>query len=205
MSLKIKRGQYARKLDPNESAMDNLWRLAYTACRIILKMKNLTLYTDEYTELLDDLAYLTVRQFMEHRIGQKKYSRQHTFFQNVYACAYSSTGSYLKRYLARLKIKIAAIDIDSAAPDDGEGRDSKRTLGETLDEASMAPLRNYKASYNHGIDKKKNPDECLSRWGWEKAVREEYDFYCVQCEGMGVTPVSFDRYILVNGYIEPLV
>lgn len=100
------------KIDPNKTAMENVYDAANTACRYILSKSKVQLKSnDERKELLDLCIYKGVEMFLDHYIhGEKKFNRSFTFFQNVYGACYSCSSHMVDFYLTSIKRRLSTTD-----------------------------------------------------------------------------------------------
>lgn len=100
------------KIDPNKTAMENLYDAANTACRYMLSRSKVQLKSnDERKELLDLCIYKGAEQFLDHYIhGEKKYNRAFTFFENVYGACRSCFGHSVDYYLREIRRRISTTD-----------------------------------------------------------------------------------------------
>lgn len=100
------------KINPEMTAMENLYDAANTACRYMLSRSKVQLKSnEERKELLDLCIYKGAEQFLEHYIhGEKKYNRAFTFFENVYGACRSCFGHVIDYYLREIRRRISTTD-----------------------------------------------------------------------------------------------
>lgn len=112
------------KLDPNKSAIDNLWDCARVAAKVLLRKYHIrSIIDDKYIDLYDELVMQTVVNFMYLKIRQHDYDRRFDFFSNVYSAAWSC--QVLKKHFEAEKLS------DNVVPltlEDSEGGSLEATL-----------------------------------------------------------------------------
>lgn len=100
------------KLDPNESATENLWRCCCQVCSLILmkRMKRMQILRDEVDEIMSDFVITTYQAFIRTKVMSHTYNRNFTFFQNVYSAAWSVNTRVFTRHFNNVKDRINSID-----------------------------------------------------------------------------------------------
>lgn len=93
-------------LNPNETAMENLFRASDWAVRVWLKRKKLRLFREEWDELRNTQIYWTVRYFLR-RLREGRYDRSQPFFMNVLSCARSCQTATITPFIEQVKHKIS--------------------------------------------------------------------------------------------------
>lgn len=98
-------------LDPNETAMENLFRAADYAVRYILSRKRIKLKSDEeWEELHNRCVYKGVSIFMSRYIGNHKYDRAFSFYQNVYSAVWSCVTLVVTSFFDEIKDRLNSTD-----------------------------------------------------------------------------------------------
>jgi hypothetical protein len=100
------------KIDPNKTAMENVYDAANTACRYILSRSKVQLKSnEERRELLDLCIYKGVEIFLQHYIhGEKKYNKKYTLFENIFSACWSCTSYVIDYYLKEIRRRISTTD-----------------------------------------------------------------------------------------------
>lgn len=100
------------KIDPNKTAMENVYDAANTACRYILSRSKVQLKSnDERRELLDLCIYKGVEIFLQHYIhGEKKYDHSFSLFQNIFGACWSCSSRMVDFYLTSIKRRLSTTD-----------------------------------------------------------------------------------------------
>ena len=95
-------------LDPNLSAMENLWNGCQKACYVILAKKRLRLTSEEREELMVAFTASAVASFMANKIRNHGYSHDVDFYANCYSCALSVSGNHrvVDKYLNDIKKRL---------------------------------------------------------------------------------------------------
>ena len=100
------------KLDPNLTAMENLWEAAKAATSVLFLRSRITNKGEEIKDMYDQVVAEGVEQFMMFKIGQHKYNRNFDFFSNVYSSCWSAYSKVTKRYIADVREKIITDSAD---------------------------------------------------------------------------------------------
>lgn len=148
-------------LDPNETAMENLWRAATYASKYILQHKRLRLSKDKWNELLEILTINTVYFFIKHKVKLHKYCHKVDFFCNVFsACrSVSGTKACIDRYLNTIKRRIT--DVSTSVTND-----YSEELEASLVDTGVHPLwhRIYsRIHYESVIKRNETAEDALNR------------------------------------------
>lgn len=176
------------KLDPSQSATENLWRCCCQACSLILmkRMKRLQILRDEVNEIMSDFVTATYQAFMKNKIMNHGYDRNYTFFQNCFSAAWSVNARVFTKHFDRVKTRINSID---------------RILAITgADEITVRPMPRYVSN----AERKKSAKDDLQRWrhpsqhknavrareqDWEDSLAEVRE----ELFGPGYTPTPIRR------------
>ena len=105
------------KLDPNETAQENLWRCATAATAYIFAKSKLTNTGVEYREMFDRVVMDGVAQFLEFKIKQHKYNRDYDFWHNVHSSCWSAYSNVLRLYINGVRHKIVTDSADDCIGD----------------------------------------------------------------------------------------
>ena len=153
------------QLDPNETAMENLWRAADYATRYNLSRKRLRITDEEWKELQCRLALATVLYFLD-RLRRGKYDRSVPFFVNVLGCCRASSYTVTK-FLGEIREKLNLTSTDMEVGNS----DTPGTLGDFMPDTGIHPLFHRVAStarYAKEIKARESPEEALNRlWAEE--------------------------------------
>lgn len=90
-------------LDPNETAMENLWRASRVAVLYILSHMKIQNKYEERDELIDNCILRGVNYFLRDKIRGHAYNRDFSFFENVYGSCWSAVGNELGTYITKRK------------------------------------------------------------------------------------------------------
>lgn len=122
------------RLDPTETAMENLWRASRVAVLYILSHMRVQNKFEERDEIIDNCILRGVTYFLRDKIGCHTYNRDFSFFENVYSSCWSAIGNELRTYIPK-KRKLLMLDSMS----EGIGG-SDFTLEYTLMDTGVHPL-----------------------------------------------------------------
>lgn len=151
------------KIDPKETAMENLFRAADYAAKYNLSKKRLRITNEEWAELHRRLVLSTVIYFMS-RLRRGLYDRSVPFFVNVLGAARASSYT-VKKYLKEIREKLNMTSTDTPAGDE------MGTYGDFLPDTGTHPLFHRVAStakYSKEIKSKEKPEDALNRlWAEE--------------------------------------
>lgn len=152
------------KLDPKETAMENLFRAADYAARYQLSRKRLRITKEEWAELHRRLVLASVVYFLS-RLRRGKYDHSVDFFMNVLGCSRAKASYTVKKYLNEIREKLNMTSTDTP-----EG-DEMGTFGDFLPDTGTHPLFHRVAStakYAKEIKSKETPESALNRlWAEE--------------------------------------
>lgn len=183
------------KLDPNETAMENLWRAARMATAVICRAhKFWNLWGEYHDEAFDRVLLATVEAFLRLKIRGGGYRRvakdgkKLTFFDNVLSACYGCSSNIINQYMQELKERNSLDDIEP--------------MKFCLSHADKLPLyrsltesRTKLGVYNKGITELSYPGQRADR------ARELYDEYLEECRMMGLENIlAFDRWLCRMGY-----
>jgi hypothetical protein len=106
------------RLDPNETALENLWRAAKVATVTLLRKYHIRSFIDDkYIDLFDELTMQTVVSFMYLKIRNKGYDRRFSFYENVYSCCWGC--SVVKKYIKSEEERKTMISLSHESDDGG--------------------------------------------------------------------------------------
>lgn len=166
------------KLNPNETAAENLWRACSLAAVVILKKKPIYRALDGETkqEIRDNIMVKTYENFIYHKVMLHKYTKVAKngkpldFFDNVLSCCWSI--SYIE--INRLCREMTRRSHTATSSSVGE-------FDSMMNSVSMP-----KYISRHELRQRKN------------ALAEEYNDYLDDCEEFGITPISLDEWMERN-------
>lgn len=184
------------QLDPNETAMENLWRAARMATAVIARSHNFWHLWGEYKdEAFERLVLASVEAFMRLKIrggGYCRYtkdgSKKLTFFDNMLSACYGCSSHIINQYMQELKERNSLDDIEP--------------MKFCLSYADKLPLYRSRTEsqsklgvYNKGITELSLPRQRADR------ARELYDEYLEECKMMGISNIlDFDHWLCRMGY-----
>ena len=170
------------RLNPNESAMENLFSAASFAAkgfRYKYSKAGVVLTGEEWSEVLDTIVLVSVRLFL-NKLKNKEYAHEYTFYQNVHSCVLSEFHHQLNLYinnvvknkmnsLDRLDTETAQFLVDNYSVPMYNSTDDDRKI-------AMGNLKSWLSKCEHMLHLK-------SEW--------EYDYfmYVESCEETGI-PVN---------------
>lgn len=106
------------RLDPNETALENLWRAAKVATVTLLRKFHIRSFIDDkYIDLFDELTMQTVVSFMYLKIRNKGYDRRFSFYENVYSCCWGC--DVVKKYIKSEEERKTMISLSHESDDGG--------------------------------------------------------------------------------------
>ena len=101
------------KINPNMTAMENLYDACRVATSVVLSSHHITIYKhEEFEELFEDLLLAGMSHFMRIKIGQSTYNRKYTFFENCYSSVWACLSGTLFKWTHRIDRKIRTSSID---------------------------------------------------------------------------------------------
>lgn len=184
------------RLNPNESARDNLWRCMDRCFHLLAARYKVHLPQEEFDDLKQTIMLRAVDNFMRLKIGEHRYNRKVDFFANCYSSTWAVFTYQLNEFYENKKRLMEAINLDDTIE---ESDGSSRKYSEVIPSEALSALGTYSKKYNH--HKSKNPNEVKGRGIlYERAVDAAYEDYEAECIELGVTPVDFGRFREVNGY-----
>ena len=152
------------KIDPKETAMENLFRAADYAARYQLSRKRLRITKEEWAELHRRLVLASVVYFLS-RLRRGKYDHRVDFFMNVLGCSRAKASYTVKLFLDEIREKLNMTSTDLPAGDE------MGTFGDFLPDKGIHPLFHRVAShalYVKEIKAKEKPEDALNRlWAEE--------------------------------------
>lgn len=171
------------KLNPSESAAENLWRACTIATQVILKKKPIYRSLDQETlrELRENIELRTYENFIYHKVMLHKYTRvaangkKLDFFDNVLSSCWS--------------VSSRQVDLLCKEMTRRSNTAKSSTLGENFNYvANAAAMPRYLATFNRSNERvrKRNP------------LEEEYAYYLDDCAEFGITPISIDEWMARN-------
>lgn len=184
------------KLDPNKTAMENLFDCASMAVCVVCGMGhnwyNLNReYRDELFEIIRDA---TCRHFIEYKVRRHTYTytskdgKPLNFADNVISSCYSVSGNLVDPYMKRLTRFNNTVDIEPLKFCLGYENRLPNYISET------EAIVRYKKAYRP-YSKLKRPCDRARR------LREAYEDYTLEAGEMGLSTVlSFDKWLGRNGY-----
>lgn len=124
-------------LDPNLSAMENLWNGCQKACYVILAKKRLRLTSEERDDLMATFTAEAVASFMTNKIRNHGYCHDVDFYANCYSCALSVSGSnrVIDKYLKDIKKRLNTTSTSMQV-----GLDEDSTVESLLEDTGRHPL-----------------------------------------------------------------
>ena len=102
------------KIDPNMTAMENLYDACRVATSVVISRHSITVYNhEEFEELFEDLLLAGMSHFMRIKIGESTYNRKYTFFENVYSSVWACLSGTLYKWSHRIDRKIRTSSINN--------------------------------------------------------------------------------------------
>lgn len=190
-------------LNPNETAMQNLWRAATLATYIMLFTKRYGLPRfnhEEINELIEEMTlYVVINVLRKIRGGSSNiapYSKKHTFFQNVQSVAWSCRTLLVNRKFEEIKKRIESVDINGV-------NENGTLVADMVPESALNPIITHERPYNGYIHRHIKPyKELATVYLKNRRALQEYEDYCAQCKETFVTPVSEAVFRKRNGFID---
>ena len=105
-------------IDPEKSAMENLWEACSVAASDILRRLHLQNYQEERREIYEEMVLRGIESFLLNKVHFRKYDRRWSFLQNAYGSVWSTSHTVLYRYIRDKKRSITALSTD-LVDDDG--------------------------------------------------------------------------------------
>lgn len=124
-------------LDPNLSAMENLWNACQKACHVILAKKRLRLTSEEREELVVAFTSEAVASFMANKIRNHGYCHDVDFYANAYSSALSVSGNHrvVDKYLNDIKKRLNTTSTSLQV-----GINEEATVEDMLEDTGRHPL-----------------------------------------------------------------
>lgn len=181
------------QLDPNKTAMENLFRAASIATSVIMKSHRwYGLQWDTATELFDELRDATVVHFIAFKVKMHRYTRvskdgrKLTFLDNVLSSCWSASSNIADKFMKDLTKRTSTHDIEP--------------MKYSLSHESRMPLYLGECENKYKANLKK-PYALITRpRARADRVRKEYDDYAADCDDLGVTSLSFEAWLASTGY-----
>lgn len=164
-------------LDPNLSAMENLWNGCQKACYVILAKKRLRLTSEEREELIVAFTASAVASFMANKIRNHGYCHDVDFYANCYSCALSVSGDHrvIDRYLNDIKRRLNTTSMSLQV-----GMDEEATVEALLEDTGRHPLEHDGLfPYNLAPARRRNESQ-------EDALRRVWQDQDMEAEASGL-------------------
>lgn len=164
-------------LDPNLSAMENLWNGCQKACYVILAKKRLRLTSEERDELMVAFTSEAVASFMANKIRNHGYCHDVDFYANCYSCALSVSGNHrvVDKYLNDIKKRLNTTSISLQV-----GMDEEATVEAMLEDTGHHPLEHDGIfPYNLTTSRQRNESQ-------EDALRRVWQDEDMEAEASGL-------------------
>lgn len=185
------------RLNPQETAQENLWRCISQACSLLLakRMYKLIIMHDELEELMSDFCFDTYSSFISNKVMKHRYDRRWSFFQNVFSSAYSVLGHCLDKFFKRIKYKSSTVE---------------RIMFKTgITELTINPMPKYAAPYERKKARRDLAERCrtVPRQGAERREVEEWENELAEIRyelfGDGYVPTPIKKLHDVEGHDVP--
>lgn len=153
------------RLNPHETAKQNLWRCISQACSLLIakRIHKLIIMHDELEELMSDFCFLTYSSFISNKVMRHGYNRRFSFFQNVFSSAYSVLNRALTKHFKRIEYKSST---------------AERIMFKTgITELTINPMPKYAAPYERKKSRRDLAERCraVPRQGAERREAEEWE------------------------------
>lgn len=166
------------KLNPNETAAENLWRACSMATDVILRKKPIYRSLDGETlyELRENIKMKTYENFLYHKVMLHKYTtvakngKPLDFFDNVLSCCWSISFNEIDRMCREMTRRSHTATSSSVGEFD----------------SMMNSVFMPKYISRHELRQRKN------------ALAEEYNYYLDDCEEFGIEPISIEEWLERN-------
>lgn len=181
------------RIDPNQSAMHNLWRAAFQASVHILRTHRFYgFYGQDRQDLIADVAIRGVVHFLSFKIRRHGYNRDFTFMDNVMSSVWSGHSPIAKQYIRDLDLRSRTSDIADIAFALRQGDGFPRYLGDGECHG--------KAGRRADFSKLKRTQHKVAR------VKELYEDYVDECHEIGISDIAeIGAWMHRNGYDDPEV
>ena len=120
-------------IDPNKTAMENLWDAAKTAAAFLLHRIKLKCTQEEWHDIHEEMVLKGVRNFLDNKVMRHTYDRRFCFFQNVLSSVWSVSSGCLYRNIRDNKRRITALSVETETHDFA-------TIGDTIEDTGRHPL-----------------------------------------------------------------
>ena len=184
------------QLDPNKSAMENLYAAARIATATVMKRYNYYgLHGELRDDLFDEIMHRTVEHFVFVKVRRHTYAhttkdgkRKLVFMDNVLSSSWSASAWTVNRFMAHLTNMSRTGDIDPIKFCLGNENRLPNYVSET-----EAAIKRNKAERQYA--KLKRPCDRARR------LQEAYQDYIMEAEELELCNVlSFDKWLGRNGY-----
>lgn len=181
------------KLDPNLTAMENLFTASRWSSIVVLKRNRFYGVTaQDKAELIQNLTLATVVHFLNFKVCQKRYARfakdgrPLTFFDNCLSSAWSCAPNVAQPILKRIQLKVNTSNIDDVA----------FRLSDTDKFPLYMALDEYDKTKEKPVHKLKRASDRAHRY------RRMYEDYLAEHDELGLLsePLSFDRWLSRCGF-----
>ena len=164
-------------LDPNLSAMENLWNGCQKACHVILAKKRLRLTSEERDELIVAFTSDAVASFMANKIRHHGYCHDVDFYANCYSCALSVSGNHrvVDKYLKDIKKRLNTTSTSLQV-----GLDEESTVEAMLEDTGRHPLE-HDGIFPYNLDTARYRSETN-----EEALRRVWQDEDLEAEASGL-------------------
>lgn len=178
------------KLDPNKTAMENVFECASMATSVLLSCHAwYHLYGELRDELFDEVRDATVAHFITYKVKLHRYCRQAkdgrplNFADNMLSSAFSVCGNIANTYLKRLSKITKTEDIEPFAYGLGPGDGFPLYVSDAERENRYHPRKMNRV------------------WDRASAVRKEYEDYVLECREWGIQDIiGLGQWMTRNGY-----
>lgn len=162
-TLQFRHGTF--RLNPHESAQENLWRCISQACSLLImkRMHKLIMNHDELEDLMSDFCFATYSSFIANKVMRHGFNKKYSFFQNVFSSAYSVLSNVLDQHFKRIGFKSSTVE---------------RIMAKTgITEMTIQPMPKYATPYERNKAKRDLAERChpVARQGAERREAEEWE------------------------------
>lgn len=179
------------KIDPNKTAMQNLWVAAFQASIHILRSHRFYgFYGQDRQDLITDVAMRGVVHFISLKVRQHKYNRDFNFMDNVMSSVWSGHSIIAEQYIRDLDTRSRTCDISD--------------IDFALRQGDGFPL--YLADREcHGNSRKRADFSKLKRVRDKvRRVKELYEDYVEECKDFGISYITdIGGWMHRNEYDDP--
>ena len=120
-------------IDPNKTAMENLWDAAKTAAACLLHRIKLKCTQEEWHDIHEEMVLKGVRNFLDNKVMRHTYDRRFCFFQNVLSSVWAVSNGCIYRNIRDNKRRITALSVETETHDFA-------TIGDTIEDTGRHPL-----------------------------------------------------------------